>query len=94
MAGDRVLSSGAAKQAITELRQLINDGLLDQIGKIGRQGQVLSEPNNWDGRLAGEFRSNWPAIQTKLEGVQRDLAALRDQVEKINQNIMNAGGNQ
>ena len=54
---------------------------------------LLSEPGNWDGRLAGEFRGHWADTHQKLLGIQQALEELRRQVHQINQNIMQAGGN-
>lgn len=90
---DRVLSTATAKQSITKMQQIINSGLLDQIEKLNREGQILSDPNVWDGRLAAEFRNNWPQTYNTLKKAQQELEQLRQNVHKINQNIMTAGGN-
>lgn len=91
---DRVLSTAIAREAIVKFQQIVNGPLLQQIADLNREGQRLSEPNNWDGRLANEFRSNWADTHQKLLGIQRSLEELRAQVAVINQNIMQAGGNQ
>ncbi|MBC8252708.1 MAG: WXG100 family type VII secretion target [Ardenticatenia bacterium] len=90
---DRVLSTAEAKQAITRMQQIINGGLVEQIQRLNTEGQKLSQPNIWDGRLAGEFRSNWPQTHKTLQEAQRQLEELRAKVQKINENIMRAGGN-
>lgn len=90
---DRVLSSAAAREAIQKFQQIVNGPLLDQIVALNRQGSVLSQPDVWDGRLAGEFRNNWPEINRKLEAIKNDLETLRSQLDSINKNIMSAGGN-
>ncbi|NJN15017.1 MAG: pyrophosphorylase [Oscillochloris sp.] len=91
---DRVLSTAIAREAITRFQQIVNGPLLQQIGDLNREGQLLSDANNWDGRLASEFRTHWSDTNQKLLTVQRTLEELRQQVAKINQNIMQAGGNQ
>ncbi|MEM8534910.1 MAG: pyrophosphorylase [Chloroflexota bacterium] len=91
---DRVLSSGAAREAITRLQTLINSDLVAQITALNAQGQILSDPNVWDGSLAGQFRSEWPGVKGQLDKVVQTLEDLRGQVQIINQNIMSAGGNQ
>ena len=91
---DRVLSTATAREAITRFQSVVNGPLLQQINELHRQGQILSQPENWDGRLAGEFRSHWTDTNQKLLTVQRTLEELRAQIAKINQNIMQAGGNQ
>lgn len=90
---DRVLSTAEARMSIQQLQQIINGGLVEQIQALNRQGQTLSQPNVWDGRLAAEFRGNWPQTYQTLQRAQQQLEELRANVERINQNIMSAGGN-
>jgi uncharacterized protein YukE len=91
---DRVLSTETAKQSIQKMSSIINGPFLDQITALNREGQVLSQPNNWDGRLAEQFRSKWPEINQSLTKAKEDLEQLRADIKKINDNIMQAGGNQ
>lgn len=90
---DRVLSTAAAREAIGSFQRLVNGPLVQQIAELNAQGQILSQPNNWDGRLAAEFRTHWSETHSKLQGIQQALDQLRQQVNTINQNIMQAGGN-
>jgi uncharacterized protein YukE len=90
---DRVLSTAIAREAITRFQAIIQGPLLDQIVELNKQGMLLSEPNNWDGRLATEFRGYWSDANQKLVAIQHALEELRKQVAQINQNIMQAGGN-
>lgn len=90
---DRVLSTAEGKAAITRMQQIINGGLVEQIQRLNAEGEKLSQPNIWDGRLAQEFRGNWPATHKALQEAQRQLEELRTKVQKINENIMQAGGN-
>ncbi len=94
MSDDRVVSTATAREAITKIQQIVDGPLLQQINDLNREGQRLSEPNNWDGRLAREFRTGWADTYNKLIQTQRALEELRRQVAQINQNIMSAGGNQ
>jgi hypothetical protein len=90
----RVLSSNEAQQAIGRMQQLINSGLMDQIAALNNEGTVLSDPNVWDGRLATEFRNQvWPDAKRALDTVHAQLVELRNRTEKINADIMTAGGN-
>ncbi len=91
---DRVLSTGTARSSIQKFQQVVNGPLLDQINALNAEGQKLSDPNNWDGRLAADFRSRWPDTHQKLTAMKQSLEDLRAQVARINQNIMEAGGNQ
>jgi uncharacterized protein YukE len=89
----RVLSSPEAKQAVTRMQTIINQGLLEQINLLDREGTTLSDPNVWDGQLAASFRNDWPATSATLKRIQQDLEALRGRVQQINGDIMVAGGN-
>lgn len=90
---DRVLSTATAREAIAAFQSIVNGPLLEQINQLNAKGQILSQPTNWDGRLAGEFRAHWSDTHQKLVGIQHTLEELRRQVQQINQNIMQAGGN-
>ena len=90
----RVLSTDSAKQSIVKMKQIINGPLLDQINALNREGGILSDANVWDGRLAQEFRNGWPEINGTLLRAKAQLEDLRSQVERINDDIMRAGGNQ
>ena len=90
---DRVLSSGEARASIQRFQSIVTGPLLDQINALNREGQLLSDPNNWDGRLAQDFRSSWPETNQNLLRVKQSLEDLRQRVQMINQNIMQAGGN-
>ncbi|CAN5748385.1 hypothetical protein BH10ACT1_BH10ACT1_42100 [soil metagenome] len=89
----RVLSTDAAKSAISSMSSIINGGLADQITQLDQQGRQLSQPEVWDGSLAQQFRSAWPQTSKSLQTVKNELEELRVKIESINTNIMAAGGN-
>jgi hypothetical protein len=90
----RVVSSDAARDAITRLQQIINSGLGTEIQNLEREGQVLCDPNNWDGSLAAQFRSDiWPQTKTALDKAVIQLGQLQQKISQINTDIMSAGGN-
>ncbi len=89
----RVLSTAEAKQAVTRMQTIINNGLVEQINQLDSQGRVLSDPNVWDGNLAQGFRADWPTTSRSLQKIRQDLEALRAKVAQINADIMTAGGN-
>lgn len=92
MAG-RVLSTEQAKTSIQQVQAIINGGLSEQIAKLDSQGKMLSSPEVWDGPLAQHFRDQtWPETKSALEKAKQELDELRGQLEKIAQNIMQAGG--
>lgn len=89
----RVLSSEEARTAITQMQNIINGGLTEQIRNLDAQGQRLSDPNVWDGKLAADFRGKWPETNSTLNNVIQKLEELRNTVHSINSDIMSAGGN-
>ena len=90
----RVLATEEARQAITQIETILNNGLAQTIGQLKTQGGNLSEPNIWDGGLAVEFRSNiWPQCSSALDNAQRQLQELQTKLQQIHGNIMAAGGN-
>jgi uncharacterized protein YukE len=89
----RVLSTDTARSSITTMSSIINGGLPDQISQLDQQGRTLSQPDVWDGGLAGRFRGSWPEMSKRLQAVRADLDQLRLEVDRINTDIMAAGGN-
>ena len=95
MASGRVLSTEQAKSAIQQVQAIINGGLSDQITRLDQQGKVLSDPDVWDGPLAQQFRDQtWPETKAALDKARQELEQLREQLQRIAQNIMSAGGGQ
>lgn len=89
----RVLSTPEAKSAIQQLQGLIRGGFTDQITQMDAKGKTLSDPNVWDGPLAETFRSStWPETRAALDKAKQELEELNAQLDKISQNIMQAGG--
>ena len=89
----RVLSTDAARSAVTSMSSIINGGLADQISQLDQQGRALCQPDVWDGSLAQQFRSAWPQTSRSLQTVKAELDELRQRVERLNADIMAAGGN-
>lgn len=89
----RVLSTDRAKAAIQQVQAIVNGGLTEQIARLDAQGRVLSDPDVWDGPLAQQFRNQvWPETKRALDNAARELEELRQQLQRIAQNIMTAGG--
>lgn len=89
----RVLSTDQAKAAIKQVESIVNGGLAEQIAKLDSQGKILSDPDVWDGPLAQQFRdSTWPDTKKALDKAKQELDELRNQLDKISVNIMQAGG--
>jgi uncharacterized protein YukE len=90
---DRVLSTPDAEAAIREMQRIIDAGLITEIEKLNVQGNRLSEPSVWEGKLAEDFRSQWPGVNAELKKAVTQLQELRQQLQTIYENIMRAGGN-
>ena len=89
----RVLATEQAKTSIQQVQAIINGGLADEIAKLDQQGRTLSEPDVWDGPLAQQFRDQiWPETKAALDKAKQELDELRDQLDRISTNIMQAGG--
>lgn len=89
----RVLSTTAAHTAIARMHAIISGGMTDQIAQLKAQGQLLSDPSVWDGSLAAQFRASWPQTAAGLDRITAELEELRLRVDRVNQDIMSAGGN-
>jgi uncharacterized protein (DUF2236 family) len=90
---DRVLSTNQALDSITKLHALLNGGLPDQLQRVLHEGQLLSDPNVLDGYVVQQFRSKWDQGSVSLVDAMGYLVELRNQVEKIYESIVRAGGN-
>jgi uncharacterized protein YukE len=89
----RVLSTDQAKASITTFISTLNGGLEGAIASLNTEGTTLSDSNVWDGTKAEQFRGDWADTSAKLRATQEALAALHQQIEGINRDIMTAGGN-
>lgn len=91
---DRVLSTEVARVSIQRMEAILAGQLEEQVQQLEQQGQTLSDPNVWDGRAAADFRGNvWPQAKAALDRTVQTLEELRTAVQRVNQNIMTAGGN-
>lgn len=90
----RVLSSEQGKTSITRIQTILSGGLAEQIAALKGEGQILSDPEVWDGMLASEFRSTtWPETSRALDRTSEAIEELRQRIAAINTDIMLAGGN-
>lgn len=88
-----VKTTEAAESAIRTIQGIIDGGLTDQINNLNNQGQILSDPNNWDGPLAQQFRgTTWPETKAALDKARQELLELNQQLDTIARNIFSAGG--
>lgn len=89
----RVLSTEIARESVVKLNGIINGGLVEQITALSTTARTLSQPDVWDGTAAIQFRGVWDQTERALRDAQTQLEALRVEVDRINNNIMAAGGN-
>lgn len=90
---DRVLSTAVSREAVQQLRNIIVGPFLDQITALDKQGDILSNSNEWDGKLAEDFRTTWEDTHQKLLQTKDALEELRANIQTIHDNIWTAGGN-
>ena len=89
----RVLATDEARSTIQQFQALVNGGLADQVSQLDQQGQILCDPNVWDGPLAMQFRNSvWPECNTSLKNTLDALHQLQARMQQIVNDIMAAGG--
>jgi X-X-X-Leu-X-X-Gly heptad repeat protein len=91
---ERVLSSEQSRTAITQMQSILSGQFDGTVQNLLSVGATLSDPNVWDGQVAANFRNTlWPQVSSGLKQAQEGLQQLQQQISKINENIMQAGGN-
>jgi hypothetical protein len=88
-----VKSSPEALEAIRNMQNTINGGLLDAITTLIGYGDSLNL-ENFAGAKADEFYSEWPTTKTALSNAKTALDEMSNDIMTINTNIQSAGGNQ
>ena len=87
-----VRSTPDAVAAVGGLGTLVNGPLLRNFDAIRRFATVLTDPDNWDGRTATEFRTTvWPSYERALTDLHTQLDRLRVRLGEIQDDIQNAG---
>ncbi len=90
----RVLSSDQARTSATRLLTTVNGGLFEQVQQLKNEGDLLANPEVWDGNLARQFRDGiWPEARASLDRTLESLRELQRRVAAITAEIMSAGGN-
>ncbi|MBP7928854.1 MAG: hypothetical protein KAZ88_04615 [Acidimicrobiia bacterium] len=88
----RVLGSDTARQYIGAA-QTKATSIRETLAGLNQDGQALAEPDNWDGALAAQFRSEWPTHSANFERALSSIDAVAAFAQKVNQSILSAGGN-
>ncbi|MBX6391525.1 MAG: hypothetical protein IRZ08_21475 [Frankia sp.] len=90
--GITVRSTPEAVAAVAGLGTIIGGPLLTNFDNLRRHAAVLLDQENWDGRVAAEFRTTvWPSYERALTELNTQLNLLRTRLGEIQQDIQNAG---
>jgi uncharacterized protein YukE len=91
MTSARVLATQAARDSANQLVQLSGQ-LKDEIAKVIAQGDKLADPNQWDGKLAQTWRSDWGNDKKQLQTSSQQLDQLEQRAKQAVEAIIQAGG--
>lgn len=94
MPTDTVKSTPEAREAISRMLLQITGGLTDAITAFKNDGEIVNNPENYEGTAAAGFRSEWPNVKASLDSAITKLTELADNVQAVNNNIQAAGGNE
>jgi len=88
----RTVTTPEAHQTAREMATLIASELTGTVRALKAQGDILTQPTNWDGGLANEFKNTvWPSVETALNKMLTELDALQVGIKSVNQSISAAG---
>ena len=88
----RVLTTPEAQTASSQMGTIINGQLADDISGLITQGNILEDPNVWEGPHAATFRAGWPNTRTQLTEALTQLGTLQTAIERVRADIVTAGG--
>ncbi|CAO5230243.1 hypothetical protein [Frankia sp. AgKG'84/4] len=87
-----VRSTPEAVSAIAGLASIVNGPLLGHFDELRSTARTLTDPENWDGRGAVDFRTSvWPGYERTLTELHSRLDQLRARLAEIQNDIQNAG---
>lgn len=88
----RVVTSDAAVQLIGRLQGDIEQ-VQERLEQMLRTGNELASPQVWEGTAANQFREQeWAQTRQWAHNSIAQLTELRGTVQRINENIQQAGG--
>lgn len=74
------------------MQAILTGNLPADLERLRGYAKTLSNPDVWDGRAATEFRGDvWSTSNAALIELQSQLDQLRQKVDLITKDIMNAG---
>jgi uncharacterized protein YukE len=94
MSTDTVKSTPEATAAIGRMLTQITNGLTEAVTSFKNDGEIVNDPNFYEGTAAAGFRAEWPSLKTALDTTIEKLTELTDNLQQVHANIQTAGGNQ
>lgn len=91
MTSARVLATQQARDSAKQLLAATGQ-LKEHITKVIQQGKVLADPNNWDGKLAQQWRNEWEADSKQLQQASQKIDEIDNKAQQAVDAIMKAGG--
>ena len=88
----KILVTQEAMQAIDKMKNIIEGPLLGDIKDLNSQGTILSNPMQWEGGSAVQFRAEWQEVYASLQKTQTFLASLQSSVKRFHADIWGIDG--
>ena len=89
----RVACDSEAIAASQQLEATIAGPFQDVLTRFQQHGAVLGEPAHWDGNHAAQFRQAWDQAQADLRSFHASLHEVLAAAQRIQADILAAGGN-
>jgi len=90
MPAGRVLATQQARDAASQLLALTGP-VKQQVQRILQQGNILADPNRWNGGLAGRWRNDWDQDANHLCQTVAKLDELEHRAHQVIEDIFRAG---
>jgi uncharacterized protein YukE len=87
-----VKSTSEGINAIQQMKNTINGGIMDAITQFVAHGDSLN-PQNFDGGAASQFYAEWPDTKRALQTAIERLHMMSNDIMTVNTNVQTAGGN-
>jgi uncharacterized protein YukE len=88
-----VKSTPEAISAVQRMLSQIDGGITDSLNQFKNDGEIVADPNMFEGGAAARYRAEWPGIKSALDNAVTQLREMSNHVRQINANIQAAGGN-
>ncbi|MGH9209959.1 MAG: hypothetical protein ACRD2C_04685 [Acidimicrobiales bacterium] len=88
-----VKSTEAGESAVQSMLSILQGQWDETAASFKSQGDILANPENFDGPSAGRYREQWEPLKTNLQNILSELTELSTNLQNINTEIQRAGGN-